>query len=190
MRLVPDQNMKMEFQNTRRGVMLATSVGGSIVGRGGNRIVIDDPHNPTAVDSDVQRDAVVKYFSQALATRLDDKNRRDVVVMQRLHERDLSAHCRDLGYTQVCLPAEAGHRTVIVMPRSRRVIERQPGDLLWAARESRAMLEEQKRALGHAVYAAQYQQRPAPAKDCFFDANGGASMTRCPFLTNTRNLGT
>src|SRR5439155_22762572 len=37
-RLAEDQNVKGEFQNTARGVMIATSVGGSITGKGGDRI--------------------------------------------------------------------------------------------------------------------------------------------------------
>src|SRR5688572_12788145 len=68
--LATDQNEKREFRNTRRGHMAATSVGGSILGKGGNRIVVDDPHNPTQAESDTQRDAAIRYFSQTLSTRL------------------------------------------------------------------------------------------------------------------------
>src|SRR5437764_473824 len=81
-----------ESLNTPRGHMLAASIGGSITGKGGSRIVVDDPHNPMQAESDAQREAAVNYFSRTLSTRLD--NKRDdaiVVVMQRLHERDLAA---------------------------------------------------------------------------------------------------
>src|SRR5438046_2316824 len=73
-RLAADQNVKSEFQNTRRRVMVATSIGGSITGKGGNRIVVDDPHNPVQAESDAQRDAALGYFSRTLSTRLDNKN--------------------------------------------------------------------------------------------------------------------
>jgi hypothetical protein len=109
------------------------------------------------------------YFAQTLSTRLDDKKRDAiVVVMQRLHERALSARCHDLGFTHVCLPAEAEVPTQILMPRSRRVVTRQPGDLLWPEREGRAELDMQRRLLGSAAYAGQYQQRPAPAGGAIF----------------------
>ena len=162
--LAADQNVKGEFYNTARGMMIATSIGGSITGKGGDRIVIDDPHHPMQAESDVQREAALEYFRRTLSTRLDDKKHGAmVVVMQRLHERDLSAFCRDLQYLHVCLPAEAETRTEIRFPRSGRVQIRDAGDLLWPARDGRAELDEQRNVLGAAAYAGQYQQQPAPA---------------------------
>ena len=167
--LASDQNVKSEFLNTSRGHMIATSIGGSITGKGGSRIVVDDPHNPTQAESDAQREAARTYFSHTLSTRLDNKNTDAmVVVMQRLHERDLSALCLDHGFTHVCLPAEAEEPTHLVFPRSRRVQNRVPGDVLWPAREGPPVLADQKRLLGSAGYAGQYQQRPAPAGGVVF----------------------
>ena len=51
-RLTRDQQQKLEFHNTKGGIMVATSTGGSITGKGGNRLIIDDPHNPTQAESD------------------------------------------------------------------------------------------------------------------------------------------
>ena len=167
--LAPDQNVKGEFQNTRRGVMVATSVGGSITGKGGNRIIVDDPHNTTQVESDAQREAARTYFTRTLSTRLDDpKHGTMAVVMQRLHERDLSAVCLDLGFTHLCLPAEAETRTEIIFPRSGRILIREPGDLLWPKRDGRDELDVQKRMLGSIAYAGQYQQQPVPAGGAIF----------------------
>lgn len=166
--LASDQNVKGEFQNTKRGVMFATSTGGSVTGRGGDRIIVDDLHNPLQAESDAQRETALNYFRQTLATRLDNKKTGAmVVVMQRLHERDLSALCQDLGFTHVCLPAEAETRTKILFPSGRTHV-REPGDLLWPAREGRDELETQKRMLGSVAYAGQYQQRPAPAGGAIF----------------------
>lgn len=167
--LASDQNVKGEFQNTRRGVMVATSVGGSITGKGGNRIVVDDPHNTTHAESDAQRVAARTYFSRTLSTRLDDKKRGAiVVVMQRLHEEDLSALCLDSRFTHLCLPAEAETQTTILFPRSGRVATRDPGDPLWPDREGTVELAQQKRMLGSTAYAGQYQQHPAPAGGIIF----------------------
>jgi predicted phage terminase large subunit-like protein len=167
--LAADQNVKGEFQNTKRGVMIATSTGGSITGKGGDRIIVDDLHNPQQAESDAQRDTALTYFRQTLSTRLDDKKTGAiVVVMQRLHERDLSAFCQDLGFTHICLPAEAETRTEIVFPRSGRIQVRETGDLLWPAREGHPELKTAKQMLGSAAYAGQYQQRPAPAGGVIF----------------------
>ena len=169
-RLATDQNVKAEFQNTARGVMVATSIGGAVTGKGGDRIVVDDPHNPTQVESDVQREAARTFFSRTLSTRLDDKRHGAiVVVMQRLHEHDLAALCLDFEFTHVRLPAEAEARTVISFPRSHRTVTRDEGDILWPAREGREELARQRRLLGSAAYAGQYQQRPAPAGGAIFE---------------------
>ena len=168
-RLASDQNEKREFLNTRRGHMTATSIGASILGKGGNRIVVDDPHNPVLVESDGQRDAAIRFFSRTLSTRLDSKaTDAIVVVMQRLHERDLAAVCVDFGFTHVCIPAEAEVTTRVVFPRSGHVVSRDAGDVLWPAREGVAVLAQQRQLLGAAVYAGQYQQRPAPAGGTIF----------------------
>jgi predicted phage terminase large subunit-like protein len=167
--LASDQNEKREFLNTRRGHMIATSIGGSILGKGGNRIVVDDPHNPVPIDSDTQREAVLAFFSRTLSTRLDNKTTDAiVVVMQRLHERDLAALCLELGFTHVCLPAEAEAPTTVVFPRSGREVTRETGDVLWPEREGAVVLAQQRQLLGSAAYAGQYQQRPAPAGGAIF----------------------
>jgi hypothetical protein len=71
--LASDQNEKGEFQNTQRGVMMATSTGGSVTGKGGDRIVVDDLHNPQQAESEAQRESGLAYFRQTLATRLNNK---------------------------------------------------------------------------------------------------------------------
>jgi hypothetical protein len=42
-RLDPEKNAELEFATTRRGFRYATSVGGTLTGRGINLIIIDDP---------------------------------------------------------------------------------------------------------------------------------------------------
>jgi predicted phage terminase large subunit-like protein len=168
-RLMGDQNLKYEFSNHQRGHMIATSVGGSITGKGGDRIVVDDLHNPLQAASDAEREIALRYFRETLATRLDDRRQGAIVaVMQRLHERDLAACCVDLDFTHVCLPAEADTRTTIHFPRSGRTLIREPGDVLWPAREGPAELALQKRFLGADAYPAQYQQQPVPPGGAVF----------------------
>ena len=107
-RLTRDQAEKLEFHNTMGGIMVATSTGGSITGKGGNRLIIDDPHNPTQAESDAQRQQAIDFFRYTLSTRLDDPKRDAIVdVMQRLHTRDLTAVCLEQGFVHLCLPALA-----------------------------------------------------------------------------------
>ena len=159
-----------EYWNAQRGRMLATSVGAAVTGKGGNRIVVDDPHTPLGTESDAQRHRVIEYFRRSVATRLDDKQRGAiVVVMQRLHAQDLTATCLDLGYIHLCLPAEATSRTTITFPRSGRVVTRAPGDLLWPAREGPEEMAQRTVELGAYGFAGQYQQSPSPRTGGLFE---------------------
>ena len=162
-RLTADHNEKTEYRNDRRGIMTATSIGGSATGKGGNFVIVDDPHNPQQAESDVQRQRAIDFFLRTLATRLDDKHHGAIVViMQRLHTGDLTAVCLNQGYTHLCLPAIAERRTTIVFPRSGYTVTREDGDVLWPARENAAEIARQKTVLGAYAHAAQYEQRPSP----------------------------
>jgi hypothetical protein len=89
------------------GYRLATSVDGSNTGEGGDMIVADDPHNVRDRESDVQRENVITWWEEVMSTRLNNpKTGARVVVMQRVHERDLSGHLLEQGgWEHLCLPA-------------------------------------------------------------------------------------
>ena len=92
--LVDDQDTKEKFVTTRRGMRYATSVAGSVIGEGGNFLIVDDPHSAAgAALGRPAADGHATWFDQAFATRLNDKeNGVIVVVMQRLHANDLTGH--------------------------------------------------------------------------------------------------
>ena len=134
-RLLADENEKTAYRNTQRGLMVATSIGGTVTGRGGDRLIVDDPHTPLGVESDALRQRAIDFFHETLVTRLDDKRRGAIVVVkQRLHPEDLTAACLDLGYTHLCLPA----------------------------REGPVEIAERRVELGTFGFAGQYQQAPSP----------------------------
>ncbi len=80
--LVADQNEKTAYRNTQRGLMVATSIGGTVTGRGGNRLIVDDPHTPLGAESDAVRQRAIDFFHETLVTRLDDKRRGAIVVVK------------------------------------------------------------------------------------------------------------
>src|SRR5262249_48853252 len=82
-----------EFHTTQKGVRLATSVGGVLTGRGADFVIIDDPLKPDEALSDAQRTAANDWFDHTLYSRLNDKRTGVIIViMQRLHEDDLTGH--------------------------------------------------------------------------------------------------
>jgi predicted phage terminase large subunit-like protein len=163
--LTSDQNEKRRFENNRSGYRIASSVGGSNTGEGGDRVVVDDPHNVNDAESDPVRQAVLTWWDTVMSTRLNDpKTGAKVIVMQRVHEQDLGGHVLERGgYEQLCLPAEyEGNRrkTVIGWSDPREQI----GELLWPERFGRPEIDDLKLALGSYASAGQLQQRPSPAE--------------------------
>lgn len=167
--LSPDQNRKQIFMNDERGVMDATR---SKTGKGGNRIVIDDPLNPEDAFSEAERIKANRVYDQTLSSRLDNPEEDAVVcVMQRLHEDDLTGHLLELGFEHLALPSIADEPQRLVFPISGEVIERDEGHLLWPERFSRAVLDDYRTTLGEFGFAAQYQQRPVPLGGAIFHAD-------------------
>ncbi len=168
-KLTDDQNQKQRFENDLTGFRIATSVGGALTGDGGDIICIDDPHNSVEADSSAVREGVLDWWDQAMQTRLNDpKTGAFVIIMQRLHEQDLTGHilANELGdeWDHLCLPAryELGHPTPnrstlgFTDPRTKE------GELLWPERMDEKTLTTLERSLGSYAAAGQLQQRPSP----------------------------
>lgn len=165
-----DQNQKMEFENTARGHMIATSIGGSVTGKGGDGIIIDDGINPKEAESEADRKFALEEVGRTVSTRLDDKKNGFIIeVAQRTHHDDISAKLLAEGYTHLSLPAENRTRVTIVLPISKQEIVREPGDLLWPEREDAVVLAAQKTAMGTRSYSAQYLQDPANNESAMVD---------------------
>lgn len=167
-----DFNRQDEFVNTARGHMIASSVGGSLTGKGANIIVVDDPHDPERAHSDAERQTALRWFDQTLSTRLDSDQGVIVVMMQRLHQKDISGHAiDDLGYDAFVLPAIARKAEIIDLGHKGQ-IRRPKGNVLWPARWGKAYLASQEIVLGANAYAGQYQQTPTAKKGSMFDESG------------------
>lgn len=170
-RLKDDVNRQNEFRNDHQGMMMSTSVGGSLTGEGGDVIIIDDPQNPLMANSETERQNSINFFKNTLQTRLNDpKTGAFIIIMQRLHENDLTGYVlsEQLGYTHLCLPAEAPERTIITFPITKKEIIRDEGDLLNPTRFDKETLDNLKKSMGSAQYAGQFQQTPAPAEGIVF----------------------
>lgn len=173
--LTEDTNRQNEFANDKTGRMFATSVGGTATGKGGDVIVIDDPHNTRQAESEAERTTTLRDADLGLSTRLNDPRTGAIVlIMQRLHEQDLTGHwlTQNPGlYTHIKLTSEAEHDETFVFPCSKRIVTRKAGELLQPSRQGAKELAEAKLTLGARGYAGQHMQRPAPA-------GGGLLLTK------------
>jgi predicted phage terminase large subunit-like protein len=163
-KLAKDQNEKLNFVNSVGGFRIATAIT-SLTGIRGDRVIIDDPHSVDSAASETQRQTEVTTFLEAIPTRLNDPIRSSIVIiMQRLHEEDVSGVILDkqLGYDHLMLPMEFDPSRAFptklgfVDPRS------EAGELLFPERFPAEVVTRDKRVMGPYATAGQFQQEPTP----------------------------
>jgi predicted phage terminase large subunit-like protein len=164
-RIGPYKDSETEIELTHRGFRLSTSTGGTLTGRGGDVIVVDDPTKPIDALSDAKRTATNEWFRNTLLSRLDDKRTGAIViVMQRVHMDDLTGFVLNQSpheWTVLSLPAiaKADERIPLTLGR---VHHRHVDDVLSPVREPMEVLEQLRLQLGSDLFSAQYQQAPVP----------------------------
>ena len=158
-----EKDTELEFMTTERGSRLATSVGGTLTGRGGNLVIIDDPLKPQDAYSEASREQLNQWYGNTLLSRLDSKAHDPMIaVMQRLHPDDLVGRLLEQeSWTVLNLPAIAEYEQVIPLGHGR-IMRRRPGNILHPEREPREVLTEIRAAMGSLDFAGQYQQEPVP----------------------------
>ena len=160
-----DENLKQQFHNDHGGHRFATSVTGGATGHGGDAIVVDDPHNVQSVDSDTKRQTVLAWWDNAMSTRINDADTGvHIVVMQRLHEEDLTGHLLERGgYEALIIPERYEPDRNITTSIGYRDWRSRDGELIWPNRFSEVRVNEVNEGLGPYQTAGQKQQRPSPA---------------------------
>lgn len=178
--ILEDQDAKVRFDIEGGGSRQATSVGGSLLGLGGDILVIDDPHNTETekkVETDADRVKVQSWWKELSSTRLNSpKQSAIVVVMQRLHQGDLSGVIlKDMendgeDWVHLMLPMRhdtTRHCVTVQLPQyddeepweDPRVEE---GELLWPERFGETEIARIESRLGPYMAAGRLQQRPVP----------------------------
>lgn len=172
--LMGDVNACERYANTKGGQRVSSSIGGLATGEGGDRIVVDDPHNVKDVTSKATRDEAIYWWDTVMSTRLNDpKKSSRVLIGQRSHNEDLFGHIQESSpkdYVWLVLPEEFEPQRRCQTPV--RVISedgelrnfadprKQEGELLWPQRFGPDEVARFK--FSTYVWAGQFQQRPAP----------------------------
>lgn len=157
MTLKKDAQSKSKWFNEFGGGMYATASGGAITGFGaggtnenvfGGAILIDDPLKPDDAFSEVKRNAVNNRYNNTIRSRTNNRNVPVIIVMQRLHEDDLSGYLLNGGsgeeWTHLNLPALDENNNP-----------------LWEDKHTFEELENIRQADSY-TFAGQYMQTPAP----------------------------
>lgn len=165
-----DQSAKTNYENTKAGFRGSLGITGNITGKRGDMLLIDDPHDATTVQSDVQRVSVIETYDSKISTRINHQHQSVIIlIMQRLHHIDLSGHLLGKSktkWTHVCIPMEyekeltydAGKqlgRPELNDPRTKE------GELLFPRLYNAATVESLKEDMGEFIAAGQLQQRPS-----------------------------
>ena len=163
-RISAAKDTELEVMTTARGFRYATSVGGTLTGRGGNLLILDDPLSAQDAHSERARESLKQWYANTLLSRLDNKAEDAIIVVtQRLHVDDLVGHLLEQGgWTELSLPAIAEVEQVVPLGPER-YHYRKVGELLHPEREPRWALENLKHSMGSVDFAAQYQQEPIAA---------------------------
>lgn len=154
--LQDDSKARDEFRTTLGGIVYATGSDGTITGYGagkmrqgfGGAVIIDDPIKPGEATSGLLRQNVIGWYQNTIQSRLNKPETPIIVIMQRLHEEDLSGWLLGGGsgerWEHLVIPARDGE-----------------GRSFWPEQFPDDMLDRLETSSPY-VYAGQYMQRPAP----------------------------
>jgi len=154
----------IKFENTAMGVRQAVAFTG-ITGYRGNRVIIDDPHSVDGAESEVQREHAVRLFRESVSSRVNDaKTDSIIVIMQRLHEDDVSGMILDkaLGYDHLMIPMRYDPTRASSTWLGWEDPRTEPGELMFPEKFPEYVVQSKEREMGQYATAAQYQQEPAP----------------------------
>jgi predicted phage terminase large subunit-like protein len=168
-RIKPSRRAVNDFETTAGGGRMATSIGGTLTGRGADWIIIDDPMRASDAESELQREKVNDWYGSTLYSRLNNKTTGKILLlMQRLHQNDLTGYLLDskVGFVNICLPVIAQEKETWVINNrimgTTRTFVREIGSLLHSNRENMDVIAELRKSMGEIAFAGQYQQCPSP----------------------------
>jgi predicted phage terminase large subunit-like protein len=181
------KSTESELVTSQGGFRLAVSVGGSLTGRGGDFILIDDPIKPEDAQSDKTRNSVNEWLRSTLLSRLDDKAYSTLtLVMQRVHVNDLTGFTQGSGgFQRLSLPAIATEDQTIPL-RDGGIHKRRRGDVLQPLLEDKETLAHIKSDIGSVNFSAQYQQAPEIPEGSMFRRKWIQLVTQAPKIDLNR----
>lgn len=172
-----DKDNKTNYENTMLGQRVATSVGGSIIGKHAHLIFIDDPIDPKGAKSQAEILSANIWMDGTLSQRKIDKAvTPTILVMQRLATNDPTGHLlskKKKTVRWICLPAVRsdnvrpaelkGRYTPVKIPLDHKLVEKTGAMTVYLLDPRRIgpdVLAEQIVDLGSDGYAGQYDQTP------------------------------
>lgn len=181
-KLTSDQNQKIRFENDRTGYRIAFGFEGGVMGDGGDTVLIDDPHDRNQAHSEAERETSLVTFDEAITTRLNQPASSSIVIiMQRLHEQDLSGHVLERGgYEHLLIPMHFDPKRARVTVTGWTDPRKEVGELAWPEQFPADTVLRIERDLGSYAAAGQLEQSPSPAAGGIFQRSWWKWYTALP----------
>lgn len=165
-----DEKLKRQYSNDKGGRRIAIATGSATTGEGGNRLIIDDPHNATEIESEAIRKGTHDWWDHAMVNRMNQPEKDAWIINgQRTGSDDLFGHIEETTdmrqVVKLVLPNEfePARRCITYSPKTGKVLFKDPrkkaGDLLCPARIGPETTKRYKRSMGE-KYPPQFQQDP------------------------------
>lgn len=158
----PNEDALGHAANTRRGVRDASGLNANIIGEGADVLIIDDPHDLKELN-DFKRQALLDRYDQGVHNRVNDPIRcLRILIMQRLHQDDLSGHLLASGdWEHLLIPMEYDPERARVTAFGWHDPRTEVGELLHPERFPRDYCDRERKRLGPYGYAGQMDQSPS-----------------------------
>ena len=170
--IAEDDAGKTGFSLSTFGSMKAITVGGRTTGFRGDVLIIDDPIGVQDANSPVKRAEAAEWFREAAQNRINSAtDSAIVVIMQRVHEDDVSAIAREMGYESLIIPMrwdESYRKTTSIGWTDPRT---EQDELMFPERFPKEWVDHLEKNIGAYAFASQYQQTPVPRKGAMFDVS-------------------
>ncbi len=165
--LKEDSKSKEKWYTSQGGGLYATSAGGAITGFGAGStseegfcgaIIIDDPLKVDDAERDNERDHVNERLNTTIKSRRNSRHTPIIIIMQRLHEDDMSGFVLDNGINEAFyhlkLPAIINDGA-------------EDAAALWEHKHTLKELERERKADSR-TFAGQMMQDPSPDDGSYF----------------------
>lgn len=160
-----DQNEKKFYQTADNGHRNAVGINAGVTGKGGDIIIVDDPHSYKGAASAAERQTTLDAYDMAVSTRLNSpSDGAIVIVMQRLDSNDLTGHLLKGGekWDTVIIPMRYdGERYRSPLGDEHNDPRTKDGELLMPDRFPEEIISDLELRMGEGA-AGQLQQRPVP----------------------------
>lgn len=177
LRFLKDQDAKSRMDNNMKGSRQSTSVGGSLLGLGGDILIGDDLNNTETekvIETGADRAKAVSFWNEMRSTRRNDPRRGHnavINVQQRVHEEDVSGSWLESedNLTHLMIPMRHDperHCVTVILPQYdddkpwEDPRDPESDELMWPERFGEFETAGLEKALGPISAAGRLQQSP------------------------------